>query len=219
MYWILIAILKLLIGWKIDLKVEGRNNLPRKGPALIVFNHNDFIDTITILFSIPRNLYAFVAHEYRNNPFVILFRIARRVILIKRGQRDKVAMKKGLQTLKRGKFLVISPEGTRGNYERLGTGMFGPAYLATTTDSPIIPVGIQGSRGAYGNLRKTLSSGEKINLTVKIGPSLTVEASKELKEKSLSDPEVKTRWQNITNTQIMPKIADLLPPDMRGRWK
>lgn len=218
MYRILAWIFRLLIGWKLDIKVEGLENLPKRGPALIVFNHNDELDVLAMMFSIPRTMYAFVAHKYRFNPIIAQFNLIGNVILIKRGEKDKRAMQKGLNVLKKRRFLVIAPEGTRGTPGVLGEPKYGAAYLAGITKSVVVPVGIQGTAGSFVKLLRVLFKKDKIPMIVKIGVPFYLKVREDLILKHLESPGVKDRWLRITREQIMPKLAELLPKSMRGKF-
>lgn len=218
MYKALVLLLRVLIGWKVKVKVEGQDNLPTNGPVLVIFNHNDFLDTIAILFSLPRKLTAFVASNYRNNPVVLLFRMVGSVILVNRGRTDKSAMKQGLKLLNNGGFLAVAPEGTRGQTAGLGTGKYGAAYLAGTIGCLIVPVGIEGTTAGFKRVLGGLLTRDKIVVNVRVGLPFYLTVPEELKNSNLAEPGVKDSWQLITNVQMMPAIARLLPEDLRGNF-
>ena len=191
MYNILIGILKFIFGWKLDLKVEGQENIPKKGPALVIFNHTDHLDTITIMFSLPRKLSAFVAYDYRNNPLVMLFMLAGNVILVRRGLSDTAALKNGLMFLDSGGILVFAPEGTRGSTNLLSEGKYGAAYLAGKTSAKVVPMGISGTYGGYNKILKGFFKREKISVRVKIGVPFYLKVKENLDLRSLSEQGIK----------------------------
>ena len=120
MYKILVNIFGLITRLKLDIKTEGQRNLPTEGPVLIIFNHNDFLDTVVMLLAIPRKMTAFVAYEYRYNPAVILFNAAGSVILVRRGQGDTKALAQGLSHLKKGGGLNSRPGRYSWSYQSNG---------------------------------------------------------------------------------------------------
>ncbi|RJR27199.1 1-acyl-sn-glycerol-3-phosphate acyltransferase [candidate division WWE3 bacterium] len=218
MYKILVCILGLLSRLKLDIKTEGQRNLPTEGPVLIIFNHNDFLDTVVMLLEIQRKMAAFVAYEYRYNPAVILFNAAGSVILVRRGQSDQEALAKGLLHLSHGGVLTVAPEGTRGPSKKMGKGKYGPAFLAGKTGCPIVPVGINNTYNGFKWLFGSLLTNEKLSIAVTIGLPFFLTVDDNLLHADLDETGVKDAWQSVTNTQLMPKIAQLLPAEMHGEF-
>ena len=67
------------------------------------------------------------------------------VIPIKRGTGDIDAMKKSIKVLKNGDVIGIFPEGTRNGMKKGVRLHNGGTLMALKTDTPIVPVGIQGN--------------------------------------------------------------------------
>ncbi|OGC45368.1 hypothetical protein A2V49_00730 [candidate division WWE3 bacterium RBG_19FT_COMBO_34_6] len=186
--------------------MEGKENLPEKGPVIVCANHNDYLDSPIILFSLGKDIWGIAGSNYRYNPMVFLYRMLGRVIFIRRGESDRVAIKKALEVLKKGYYLGMAPEGTRSKTGKLARGKPGPAYLAGLTDAWIVPVGIIGSKGAFKNIFR-----KRTKIKVIIG--------KPFKLSKVDDPNPGKKWQYLTDTRIMPAIAELLPTDMRGVYE
>ena len=103
---------KLVVAVRLKLTVRGLENFPPRGPALIVLNHLGDADIVVILSQLhtqevdplaASNLYdvrtlGFVAERYG-------------VIWLHRGQPDRRALSCALESLQRGRFVVIAPEG------------------------------------------------------------------------------------------------------------
>jgi 1-acyl-sn-glycerol-3-phosphate acyltransferase len=219
MYQILVGILRFSIGWKFSIDVQGLENIPEKGPALIVFNHCGIMDTLAIMFSIHRKLYPLMAYEWRFNPFVVLFWIAGVVIFIKRGKRDSGALERCIGRLMSGKFVVISPEGTRSVTTTLNTGKYGTAYVADRARCSVIPLGIVGACDNKLSMLWRSPLLKKIPFDIKIGKPFRIDSGMELGAAADLTDNQKTALQTITNISIMSAIARLIPPSMRGKFQ
>ena len=67
---------------------------------------------------------------------------------VQRDQLDRVALETAQALLARGEMLLVFPEGTRGTGRAIGEVHNGCAYLATTTGTRVIPIGVAGTEEA-----------------------------------------------------------------------
>lgn len=147
-----------LLAWPVCLVVLGmnvrhRNRLPRKGPAIVTPNHNSHLDTLAMLTLFPLRQIPQVrpvaAADYFLKTglmgwfslnFVGIIPIAR-----KRGQTAGDPLAGCYEALERGEILVIFPEGTRGEPERMQELKSGVAVLASRfPDVPVVPIFMHG---------------------------------------------------------------------------
>ena len=143
-YVVLGPILRLLF-WP---KVEGRDNVPRHGAAIIASNHLSFCDSIFMPLMVKRRKVTFVAKaEYFTGRglkgFLIkMFFVSTGTIPVDRsgGRAAQAALDTGLRVLREGKLFGIYPEGTRSPDGRLYRGKTGVARLALESGAPVIPV-------------------------------------------------------------------------------
>ena len=148
----------LLLG----LYVKREDLLPKKGPAIVVANHNSHLDTLVLLSLFPLSLLPRVrpvaAADYFAGEDTTLGWIARRLIGIipirRRGtalenKRDD-PLKPAADALAEGSILIIYPEGTRGEPEKLAKFKNGVAYLAERfPDVPVTPIYLCGLGKAW----------------------------------------------------------------------
>jgi 1-acyl-sn-glycerol-3-phosphate acyltransferase len=149
----------------LGLNVRHRERLPRRGPAIVVANHNSHLDTMVLMTLFPpgalRHLRPLAAADYflRNRLFAWF---ARRIIGIvpllskdKAGARqDRLA--EAADALDRGDILILFPEGTRGEPERAAAFKSGVAHLSQRRpEVSVVPVFLHG-------LGKALPKGETI---------------------------------------------------------
>ena len=125
-------------------QVRHRELLPKKGPAIIVANHNSHLDTLTImtmfhLRDLPQ-LRPVAAADYflrgRLRAWFALNIIG--IIPIARGGHDRHPLAACEDALDRGDILILFPEGSRGEPEKLSAFKKGVAHLAKAR--PAVPV-------------------------------------------------------------------------------
>jgi 1-acyl-sn-glycerol-3-phosphate acyltransferase len=126
-------------------KVEGVENIPSEGAAILMINHIAFIDPIVVLQVSPRLITPMAKIEVYDYPVVGIFPRLWGVIPVRREEVDRRAIQQTLEVLKAGEIVLVAPEGTRG--PALKQGKEGVAYLASRSGAPIVPVAIEGTEG------------------------------------------------------------------------
>jgi 1-acyl-sn-glycerol-3-phosphate acyltransferase len=166
----------LLLG----LNIRGRNNLPKKGPAIVIANHNSHLDTLVLLSLFPLSMIHKVrpvaAADYFLGNGGFLAWVALKCIgiipLDRSGGADREVLFRGCtQALSEGDILVLFPEGSRGKPEQLSRLKKGVYYLIKErADIPVVPTMLHG-------LGRALPKGEALlvpfNCDVVIGENLT----------------------------------------------
>lgn len=136
------------IGFRVLAKVErveGLDNFPESGPAILMINHIAFIDPMVVLGFLPRNIVPMAKVEVYSYPIVGIFPRIWQAIPVHRGEIDRRALRMALEVLSSGEVILVAPEGTRGTC--LQRGKEGVAYLGTRSRAPIIPTAIVGTDG------------------------------------------------------------------------
>ena len=126
-------------------RVEGLDNIPKTGPAILLINHIAFVDPIVVLHVVPRNIIPLAKIEVYEYQIVGIFPRLWGVIPVRREEFDRRAIQDALDVLKAGEIVLVAPEGTRG--PALRRGKEGVAYLASRSGAPVIPVMIEGTPG------------------------------------------------------------------------
>jgi 1-acyl-sn-glycerol-3-phosphate acyltransferase len=188
------------------LEITGRENLPERGPLLIVGNHFSFIDPVAFV-RIARWPMEFLGGaEFPHAPSIVKF-IPKMwgYYPLFRGTASRDALKAGEQILKQDGILGIFPEA--GNWaEVLRPARPGTAFLATRTGVPILPVGLYGFNDVF-----PYQPGKRARATINIGKAIgpfTVTGK---------GRERRTQLDQIGHS-IMGEIAKLLPPHLRGYY-
>lgn len=132
--------------------VEGLENLPTKGPAILASNHLAVIDSFYLPLMVPRRIYFLAKSEYFTGTgikgaFQRWFFTAVGQIPIDRASADAAAdaLAAGKGQLEQGRLLGLYPEGTRSPDGRLYKGKSGVARVALDTGIPVIPVAMIGT--------------------------------------------------------------------------
>lgn len=129
------------------LHVEGLDNVPGDGGAILASNHLSFIDSVVLPLNLPRPLYFLGKAEYFQSWRTRWFFAAVGVVPVHRkgGRKGREGLETGMQILRDGRLLGVYPEGTRSPDGRLYRGKTGPVRMAIETGVPIVPCGVVGS--------------------------------------------------------------------------
>ena len=148
MYWVIKAILKPLLKGIYRIRIEGLENLPKKGPAIIAANHLSFLDSFFIPLAVPRRKVTYLAKAdyFKSWKTAWFFNMVGQIPTEREGgAKSQHSLNIALGVLEEGKFLGIYPEGTRSPDGYLHRGRTGVARLALKAKSPVIPTGLVGT--------------------------------------------------------------------------
>ncbi|WP_394217396.1 lysophospholipid acyltransferase family protein [Halobacillus trueperi] len=145
------------------IKVVGKKNIPAEGPVIICSNHISNVDPPVVGITSSRNIYFLAKEELFKNPVIggILKKV--HAFPIKRGMRDRNALRKGLDILKEGHALGLFPEGTRQKSGEIGKGLAGAGFFALRSEAAIVPCAIIGPYKKFKTLKVVY--GEPIDMT------------------------------------------------------
>lgn len=141
------------------IQVYGLQNVPTKGPFLLLSNHQSFIDPLFCGIRIPRPM----CYMARDSLFTNWFfgRVLRSVdaIPIKQDQADISAIRKIIEKLKAGCGVCLFPEGTRSSDGKIAAIKPGVGFLSRRSNAPIVPVVIDGAFECWPRQRRIFSTG------------------------------------------------------------
>ncbi|MER6524421.1 lysophospholipid acyltransferase family protein [Streptomyces sp. NPDC001508] len=129
--------------------VEGLENIPAAGPAILASNHLSFSDSFFLPVVLDRKVTFIAKAEYFTTPGVkgrltaAFFKGLGQLPVDRSGGRGagEAAVRSGLEVLGRGELFGIYPEGTRSPDGRLYRGKPGGlARVALASGAPVIPV-------------------------------------------------------------------------------
>lgn len=146
-----LSITGLTLGF--NYRFEGRRNVPRTGPVLLLANHQSFLDPCLVGSTTRRHLCFLARKTLFRGRFGSLIRRLNAVPVDQEGV-AKEGLKTILELLKAGQAVLMFPEGERtrtGELQRLKPGVL---LLIKRMTAPIVPVGIAGAFDALPRTRK-----------------------------------------------------------------
>lgn len=176
----------LFFGWR----VEGRDNLPAEGGAILCSNHISWWDPPLVGCVVKRRVHFMAKEELFKIPILGSILPALGAFPVRRGTPDRSAIRQALRVLKDGQVLGIFPEGTRSKTGRLQKAEPGTALLAIKSQAPLVPVAILGPYRLFRPIR------------VRIGAPFTVE--------EFYDQRLSSEVLDPASEKIMAKIAELM---------
>ncbi len=131
------------------LRYSGRENIPEKGPVLVVSNHQSHFDPPLVGTGCMRRM-NYLAREtlFHFAPLAWLIRSVD-AIPIDRDGLGLNGIKESLRRLKRGEMVLIFPEGTRTRDGEVAPFRPGFTVLAARSKAWILPVAIEGAFDAW----------------------------------------------------------------------
>lgn len=184
-------------------QVQGIENFPTRGPALIVTNHLGDADIPLGLACLPVQPEVLAKTELHHFPLLGWAMQAYGAIWLHRGRPDRKALRIALLALTEGRFLAIAPEGQESLSGALEAGTGGAAYLATKSKVPIVPVTFTGTEN--WRVIQDLLHLRRPNFSLTIGSPFHIP--------TLADTRQTIRQGTET---IMRRLACQLPPQYQG---
>lgn len=146
-YWILKVFLAPILRLVFRPWVEGQEQVPATGGAILASNHLSFCDSVFLPVVVPRRVTYLAKSDYftgeglKGRLTAGLFRSLGQVPLDRSGgTASEAAMSTALRIVREGRLLGIYPEGTRSPDGRLYRGKTGVARMALEAGAPVIPV-------------------------------------------------------------------------------
>lgn len=150
-YWVVKALLTPLLRLAFRPWVEGLENIPEEGPAILAGNHTSFLDNLILPLVVPRRVTFLAKSDYftgrglKGRAQAAFFKGVGQLPVDRTGGSASVAaLETGKRVLAEGKLLGIYPEGTRSPDGRLYRGKTGVARMALEAGVPVIPCALIG---------------------------------------------------------------------------
>ena len=180
--------------------------VPLRGPLIIYTNHVNLLEIPIIYTRLhPRPIHGLAFADRWNNRLLGWVLDACESIPLHRGEPDLAALRAGIERLREGHILLISPEGTRSGHGRLQVAHAGVVTLALHSGAPLLPIAYVGGEHYKENLRRL----RRTDFHLVVGQPLRLEArgaraTREVREQMLDE--------------LMHELAALMPEEFHGEY-
>ncbi len=187
------------------MEVEGLDNIPKEGPAILASNHFSFLDHFLLPAVVDRKITFIAKAELFENKVMGFLMTQWGQIPVNRGTGDNSAIDQALGVLRDGKLFGIYPEGTRTRDGKLHRGHTGVARIAILSGAPVVPVGMIGT---YELLPRGAPRPKIGKVGIKIGAPMNFSF--------LSGRENDRELLRVLTDEIMEAIGDLIGQPVEG---
>jgi 1-acyl-sn-glycerol-3-phosphate acyltransferase len=192
--------------------VEGLENVPPKGGAVLAANHLSVADEYIMGAVVPRHIAFWAKAEYFNGTGLrgfamkTLMRGLGAIEVNREGGRAALtALDAAIPALQGGDLVGVYPEGTRSPDGRLYRGRTGAARLALLAQVPIIPIGVTGTE-------KVQPIGTKIP---KLGARVTIRFGKPM---DFTGATMDSTTLRAITDELMATIQEMTGQEYVGRY-
>ena len=186
--------------------VVGKENVPPRGPLIVISNHLHFTDPGLVPASLGRQTHYLAKIELMRQPLLgFLAKNFGAVALDRRGRSNRDAIGAVLELLSTDHVIGLFPEGTRSRTGGMAMAKRGAALLAVKSNAPILPVAITGTEKIGWR-----SVWERPRVRVVIGAPFSLPVI----EGKVGKPQL----QGLAD-MMMERVAALLPESYQGHYR
>ena len=187
----------------VHIRVEGRENLPKSGPYIIVSNHINWKDPPLISIALGLSVRYMAKIQAFRYPLLGYIVRATGAFPVRRGEGDRRALVTALRVLAGGQILGFFPEGHRSENGALLRGKPGVGFIASRVpDAPLVPIAMIGTKRSLVGLI--------------FGGHAVLRVGRPFRLADLTEEE--RRDEQAVTDAVMRRIASQLPDEMRGAY-
>jgi 1-acyl-sn-glycerol-3-phosphate acyltransferase len=136
-----------------SLRIEGRQRVPPTGPALLIANHQSYLDPLLVGLASRRHLVYLARKTLFRHPLFARFILSYDAVPIDQDGIGIEGLRRIGEQLQAGRAVIVFPEG-----ERTGDGEMHPLrpgvhLLLKRNPVPVVPIGIAGAYDAWPRWR------------------------------------------------------------------
>ena len=208
-YWAVVWFIRLCLFLYVKgPKVEGLENVPEHGGAILVSNHLNNADPCVIPGVFHRRIITMAKKEMFKWPVVNLLFKWIGAFPVARNGADLAALREAQGVVSDGLLLLMFPEGHRAKDCQLQHGYPGTALVAYRTGAPIIPVAITGTESIPWPW---------VFVRPFVGPRVVVRIGKPFYPPAVE--RITSKAAQEATGDIMLHVAELLPEAYRGEYR
>ncbi|MFN5515245.1 MAG: lysophospholipid acyltransferase family protein [Cyanobacteriota bacterium] len=130
-------------------RIYGCEQVPPKGPAIVVSNHGTYFDPPFLSCALNRPVAFMAKEELFSVPLLGSFIRLYGAYPVKRGAGDRGAIRAALAALQQGWLVGVFLEGTRRDDGRIYDPKLGAAMIAAKAQVPLLPVALGGVENIF----------------------------------------------------------------------
>src|SRR5262245_5460079 len=135
-------------------RVEHRRRIPRRGPVLLIANHQSYLDIIVMGLASPRRIYFLAKLPLFKSRLLRNIMHAFDTVAINSEGLSRAGLEGILKHLKAGEVVLVFPEGERCWDGKLNQLKLGVSLLVKRAKCPVVPVGMAGVFEAWPRFRR-----------------------------------------------------------------
>lgn len=171
-YWTYQFILQIVFGVWLRYRARGMERLPAEGGALLIANHQSFLDPLLVGLPLRRPVSYLARDSLFRVPVIGWILRNTYVMPINREAASTASLREAIRRLDHGFYVGIFPEGTRTTTGNVGELKPGFLALMRRAKVPVYPVGIA---GAYQALPRGTSFLRPVKVCVVFGEALSTD--------------------------------------------
>lgn len=185
--------------------IEGLENIPREGPALLAFNHISFLDPFASAYVVDltkrRPRYLAKSELFGDKRIAWILKGAKQIPVHRGTPSAPMALDQAIEALRQDELIVIFPEGTITTDPDLNPmpAKTGLARLALATGAPVVPCALWGTANVWPKGFAKRWWPPRQDICVRIGSPITFDGDRS----SSSD------WESV-GTEVMSEIGRLV---------
>jgi 1-acyl-sn-glycerol-3-phosphate acyltransferase len=191
---------KIVLSLLFKIEISGKENLPKKGPLLVVGNHTGAMEVVLLNGFAPWQIEMLSAADMPAEKITEIINSLYGSIPINRGTYDRAALSTALNVLKQNGFVGIFPEGGIWDIGKQ-KAQPGISWLSYRSGAAILPVGFNNTAGA-------MDAGLKFKR-----PLLKMSFGQVLPPAKLPEGMAKKTYFQKHAVQIMDAVYSLVPPE------
>ncbi len=151
LFWVCVRyVTSLLLLLVYRLRVFGWENIPQRGPVLLLCNHQSYLDLLVLGTGVPHRCFHPMARKtlFRNPLFANWIRNLN-AIELDQSKGDIKAIRMAIERLSAGHMMLLFPEGSRTEDGRMRTFQEGVMLLIRRARPTIVPAALEGVYDAW----------------------------------------------------------------------